>query len=99
MELRYDEDFIEAAVFVCASGQRKGVPPLQICAHAMPGPVENVPPPFHRDALSLVSARRREPRGLPTETSACPNVARHVHKVFEVGIRAGMACPAGHIIY
>jgi hypothetical protein len=29
MQLRYDEDFIEAAAFLCASGQRKGVPPLQ----------------------------------------------------------------------
>jgi hypothetical protein len=30
MQLRCDEDFIEAAVFLCASGRRKGVPPLQI---------------------------------------------------------------------
>jgi hypothetical protein len=30
MQLRYDEDFIEAAVFLCASGRRKGVPALQI---------------------------------------------------------------------
>lgn len=30
MQLRYDEDFIEAAVFLCASGRRKGVPSLQI---------------------------------------------------------------------
>jgi hypothetical protein len=30
MQLRYDEDFIEAAVFLCASGGRKGVPSLQI---------------------------------------------------------------------
>jgi hypothetical protein len=30
MQLRYDEDFIEAAVFFCASGRRKGVPSLQI---------------------------------------------------------------------
>jgi len=30
MELRYDEDFIEAAVFLCTSGRRKGVPSLQI---------------------------------------------------------------------
>jgi hypothetical protein len=30
MQLRYEEDFIEAAVFLCASGRRKGVPALQI---------------------------------------------------------------------
>lgn len=30
MELRYDDDFIEAAVFLCASGRRPGVPSLQI---------------------------------------------------------------------
>ncbi|MFO1512944.1 MAG: hypothetical protein U1F83_08560 [Verrucomicrobiota bacterium] len=30
MQLRYDEDFIEAAVFLCASGRRKGVPAMQI---------------------------------------------------------------------
>lgn len=30
MQLRYDEDFIEAAAFLCASGRRKGVPSLQI---------------------------------------------------------------------
>ena len=30
MQLRYDEDFIEAAVFLCASGRRQGVPSLQI---------------------------------------------------------------------
>lgn len=30
MQLRYDEDFIEAAVFLGASGRRKGVPSLQI---------------------------------------------------------------------
>lgn len=30
MQLRYDEDFVEAAVFLCASGRRKGVPSLQI---------------------------------------------------------------------
>jgi len=30
MQLRYDEDFIEAAAFLCASGKRKGVPSLQI---------------------------------------------------------------------
>lgn len=30
MQLRYDEDFIEAAVFLGASGRRKGVPALQI---------------------------------------------------------------------
>lgn len=30
MQLRYDEDFIEAAVFLCTSGRRKGVPSLQI---------------------------------------------------------------------
>ncbi|MFO1512430.1 MAG: hypothetical protein U1F83_05870 [Verrucomicrobiota bacterium] len=30
MQLRYDEDFIEAAAFLCASGRRRGVPSLQI---------------------------------------------------------------------
>lgn len=30
MQLRYDDDFIEAAVFLCASGRRPGVSPLQI---------------------------------------------------------------------
>jgi hypothetical protein len=30
MQLRYDEDFIEAAVFLGASGRRKGVPAMQI---------------------------------------------------------------------
>ena len=30
MQLRYDEDFIEAAAFLCTSGRRKGVPSLQI---------------------------------------------------------------------
>ena len=30
MQLRYDEDFIEAAAFLCASGKRKDVPSLQI---------------------------------------------------------------------
>ena len=30
MQLRYDEDFIEAAAFLCTSGQRKSVPSLQI---------------------------------------------------------------------
>ena len=30
MHLRYDDDFVEAAVFIAASGQRAGVPPLQI---------------------------------------------------------------------
>jgi len=30
MQLRYDEDFIEAAVFLCTNGRRKGVPSLQI---------------------------------------------------------------------
>lgn len=30
MQLRYDEDFIEAAVFLCTSGRRKGVPAMQI---------------------------------------------------------------------
>jgi hypothetical protein len=30
MQLRYDEDFIETAVFLCASGRRPGVPSLQI---------------------------------------------------------------------
>ena len=30
MQLRYDEDFIEAAAFLCTSGRRQGVPSLQI---------------------------------------------------------------------
>ncbi len=30
MQLRYEEDFIEAAAFLCASGRRKGVPSPQI---------------------------------------------------------------------
>lgn len=30
MQLRYDEDFIEATAFLCTSGQRKSVPSLQI---------------------------------------------------------------------
>ncbi len=30
MHLRYDEDFVEAAVFLCASGRRKGIASLQI---------------------------------------------------------------------
>lgn len=30
MQLRYDDDFLEAAVFLCASGRRSGVPSLQI---------------------------------------------------------------------
>lgn len=30
MHLRYDDDFLEAAVFLAASGKRGGVPPLQI---------------------------------------------------------------------
>jgi hypothetical protein len=30
MPLRYDEDFIEAAVLLCTSGRRQGVPPLQV---------------------------------------------------------------------
>jgi hypothetical protein len=30
MELRYDEDFLESAVFLCARGQRKGVASLQV---------------------------------------------------------------------
>jgi hypothetical protein len=30
MHLRYDEDFVEAAVFLCASGRHKGIPSLQI---------------------------------------------------------------------
>lgn len=30
MQLRYDDDFLEACVFVCASGKRRGVPPLQV---------------------------------------------------------------------
>ena len=30
MELRYEEDFIEGATFLCTSGRRKGVPSMQI---------------------------------------------------------------------
>jgi hypothetical protein len=30
MQLRYDEDFLEAAVFLCTSGRRPGVPSLQV---------------------------------------------------------------------
>ena len=30
MQLRYDDDFLEAAAFVCAAGRRVGVPALQI---------------------------------------------------------------------
>ena len=30
MQLRYDEDFLEATVFLCAGGRRKSVPPPQI---------------------------------------------------------------------
>jgi hypothetical protein len=30
MQLRYDEEFIEAAAFLCTNGRRKGVPSLQI---------------------------------------------------------------------
>jgi hypothetical protein len=30
MQLRYDDDFVEAAVFLCASGRRCGAPALQI---------------------------------------------------------------------
>ena len=30
MHLRYDEDFVEAAVFLCASGHHTGIPSLQI---------------------------------------------------------------------
>jgi len=30
MHIRYDDDFVEAAVFLCASGRRPGVPALQI---------------------------------------------------------------------
>jgi hypothetical protein len=30
VQLRYDDDFIETAVFLCASGRRQGVSPLQI---------------------------------------------------------------------
>lgn len=30
MQLRYDEDFIEAAAFLCTSGRRNGIPSLQI---------------------------------------------------------------------
>ena len=30
MHLRYDDDFVEAAVFLCTSGRRAGAPPLQV---------------------------------------------------------------------
>jgi hypothetical protein len=30
MNLQYDEDFVEAAVFLCVSGRRRGVPALQV---------------------------------------------------------------------
>ena len=30
MHLRYDEDFVEAAVFLGTSGRRRGISPLQI---------------------------------------------------------------------
>lgn len=30
MNLRYDEDFVEAAVFLCARGERPGIPPAQV---------------------------------------------------------------------
>lgn len=42
MQLRYDEDFIEAAVFTCTSGRRPGVPSLQIAR-------------FHREREKLYS--------------------------------------------
>ncbi|MCW5555356.1 MAG: hypothetical protein KIS67_24740 [Verrucomicrobiae bacterium] len=42
MQLRYDEDFLEAAVFLCASGRRPGVPSLQIAR-------------FHREREKLYS--------------------------------------------
>lgn len=35
MQLRYDEDFIEAAVFSCASARGKGVPSLQVARFHM----------------------------------------------------------------
>ena len=43
MQLRYDEDFIEAAAFLCTSGQRKSVPSLQIAR-------------FHREREKLYAA-------------------------------------------
>jgi hypothetical protein len=30
MQLHYDDDFVEAAIFIAASGKRTGVPPLQV---------------------------------------------------------------------
>src|SRR5262245_34475555 len=30
MQLRYEEDFVESAIGLCASGRRKGIPPPQI---------------------------------------------------------------------
>jgi hypothetical protein len=30
MQLRYDDELVEAAVFLCAAGRRAGIPPLQI---------------------------------------------------------------------
>jgi hypothetical protein len=42
MHLRYDEDFVEAAVFLCTSGQRKGISRLQVSR-------------FHREREKLYS--------------------------------------------
>jgi hypothetical protein len=42
MQLRYDDDFIEAAAFLCTSGRRKSVPSLQVAR-------------FHREREKLYS--------------------------------------------
>lgn len=49
MLFRYDEDFIEAAIFVCASGRRKGVPSLQVAR-------------FHREREKLYAILDAEAR-------------------------------------
>jgi hypothetical protein len=51
MQLRYDEDFVEAAVFLCASGRRKGVPELQISRfHRQRERLYAIPDPDDRNA-------------------------------------------------
>ena len=51
MQLRYDEDFVEAAVFLCASGRRKGVPALQISRfHRQREKLYGIADPDHRNA-------------------------------------------------
>lgn len=49
MQLRYDEDFVEAAVFLCAGGRRKGVPASQIaCFHRARERLYAIPDPDQR---------------------------------------------------